>query len=815
MLYFLSPPEEYHLKKHPKDWDPLVLKEALKRIKEIPSEIEAISSKATANDCKDRYLTVEDLVKDIEKYLQNRIISAKEYSLHEILWKTLKRHKILILFLLTILSLGFLSFYLQKRSATYERNFALGQKYQEYLKNWKKAESQKVQAEQIKLLDLSAKKQSLEYWLQALKYLHIAQSFPFEETKIQDEKQKAGKQAVLLACETANYQLAYHIAGDLHEMESYIQSAEEKELKDDLFRFEEGIKQLRSTKLLPGDREEILLEISKMQHPEIFQKLLQFLEEGTAYFIHSTQRKVIEDEFYITLAKALGWFGNPLARDPLLNALTQMTDALKTLPFNERPQIKMDYMITLTEALRISKALDCAKKLDQLRIEMGEGEYFSQNTQKTFKLLILREALHLVPAKTAEEYFDRGYFQYRLNNETASIHDFIKASEIRPQWAEAHYYQGLLSLQQWIKNKQETDLLEKGLSSTSQTIKILSHSKTGDSLSLLNKAYLKRAQIQTHRKEYHCSIEDYNNALELNSKDYKAYRDRAVAKGALGEYAEALLDFNKAIELNPTDSSIYNFRGILKQKFAKETEALLDFNNAIELNPLNPDFYYNRGLLLSKQKNKKAFSEAILNYTSALQLDPQYEDAYKKRGDVYLQLQNEEEALLNYNHVLLLNPKNIQASLERAKIKRNQKKFQSALEDYHQAILHNTSKTLESALYNNRGEMYKELHQMKEAYQDFYKAIELNPQLHQAYFNLACMYQLENKMFLTLYYFEKGLSFERNLQILDCFKLLLLKYIKEIYSQNQMALLFKQIERFQRCFPSYTVFQVLSEAFKK
>jgi serine/threonine protein kinase len=63
------------------------------RAGKIPRELSAIAMKALARDPSDRYQTVTEMQRDLERYQEGRSVSAKEYSFREIFWKLVKRNK--------------------------------------------------------------------------------------------------------------------------------------------------------------------------------------------------------------------------------------------------------------------------------------------------------------------------------------------------------------------------------------------------------------------------------------------------------------------------------------------------------------------------------------------------------------------------------------------------------------------------------------------------------------------------------------------------------------------------------------------------
>ena len=67
-------------------------------------------------------------------------------------------------------------------------------------------------------------------------------------------------------------------------------------------------------------------------------------------------------------------------------------------------------------------------------------------------------------------------------------------------------------------------------------------------------------------KQYKEAVENYTQAIQLQSNTALFYNNRGYVYGGLGEYDKAISDYNKAIELDPQDASIYANQGYL---FAK------------------------------------------------------------------------------------------------------------------------------------------------------------------------------------------------------------------------------------------------------
>ena len=69
-------------------------------------------------------------------------------------------------------------------------------------------------------------------------------------------------------------------------------------------------------------------------------------------------------------------------------------------------------------------------------------------------------------------------------------------------------------------------------------------------------------------KNYYDAIECYNQAIELNEKDFESYVCKGNALKQLNDFNGAIYCFNKAIEVKPdSDDDVYLNKGILLNEF--------------------------------------------------------------------------------------------------------------------------------------------------------------------------------------------------------------------------------------------------------
>ncbi|MEB3831435.1 tetratricopeptide repeat protein, partial [Phormidium sp. CCY1219] len=78
-------------------------------------------------------------------------------------------------------------------------------------------------------------------------------------------------------------------------------------------------------------------------------------------------------------------------------------------------------------------------------------------------------------------------------------------------------------------------------------------------------------------------IEDYNQAIRLDSNYALAYNNRGIARHDLGDLEAAIEDYNQAIRLDSNYAHAYYNRGIAYRQLGEKAKALDSFRQAATL----------------------------------------------------------------------------------------------------------------------------------------------------------------------------------------------------------------------------------------
>lgn len=221
---------------------------------------------------------------------------------------------------------------------------------------------------------------------------------------------------------------------------------------------------------------------------------------------------------------------------------------------------------------------------------------------------------------------------------------------------------------------------------------------------------------------------------------------------------DAISLFTQVIDLQPDWADGYRSRALLHYINGSYDDAEADYSRAIELAP-SAALYVGRGLTYELLLDTEA---AIADYTQAIELNPTYDFSYAQRGNLYFQQEDYETALADLNQLIALNPAlvfnyDLRGQIHEELGNRAERRFDglmfSALNHFiaseYESAIDDFTDTLEvseiddiqdSYAYFGRGLVQNALADPDSALADFALAIEENPALGVAYFEMQLIY---------------------------------------------------------------------------
>ena len=235
------------------------------------------------------------------------------------------------------------------------------------------------------------------------------------------------------------------------------------------------------------------------------------------------------------------------------------------------------------------------------------------------------------------------------------------------------------------------------------------------------------------RGQFEKAVTLYDEALATPdvSKFVQAsiYSDRGVAKWRMKQTREAIEDFNQSIQLSPESATAYNNRGNALMDLGHPEEAIKDFDRAIQLQPAYGAAYNNRGNAYAALHQ---YDAAFQSFRKAAELLPQSAVAFNGRGRTHTELARYHAAVRDLTSAIGLDQKYAAAYRNRAEANFAIGSYDAAAEDATQALDLEPDRP-QPNLVLLRAEAYGAENKFREAIADFDKALELNPDLVEAY----------------------------------------------------------------------------------
>jgi tetratricopeptide (TPR) repeat protein len=204
---------------------------------------------------------------------------------------------------------------------------------------------------------------------------------------------------------------------------------------------------------------------------------------------------------------------------------------------------------------------------------------------------------------------------------------------------------------------------------------------------------------QLSRDDYARALPFFEKAVETDSTYAEAWYQAGFSYGILGRHADALKASKQAAKLRPDWAETYVNIGASSYALQQYKEAADAYRQAIRLDDGKADTQYALGLSLEKLNRT---DEEALAYKRALAVNPGHANAMEKLGLAYMKLKRWNDAYTAFDQLKIYKP--------------------------------------EARTYNYIGESLMELGKAEEASEAFNTAVNYNPDLEKARYNLGRAY---------------------------------------------------------------------------
>ena len=179
----------------------------------------------------------------------------------------------------------------------------------------------------------------------------------------------------------------------------------------------------------------------------------------------------------------------------------------------------------------------------------------------------------------------------------------------------------------------------------------------------------------------------------------------------------------------------------------------LFFFSAARAQMYNPAYFYSAAMQL--KKNNK-FLEALAAFNQSVSLDNKFDSAYFEMGNVYLQLQQDDNAIASYKKAVAVNPKYTDAFVALGKVYRYARQNFDSVIFYNRAALKVDTASKEA--FYSMAWAYNAKQDYDKAIAHAVKALEIDNKYRAAYGELGHAYRASKKFADGVEQFKKNLS---------------------------------------------------------
>jgi tetratricopeptide (TPR) repeat protein len=162
-----------------------------------------------------------------------------------------------------------------------------------------------------------------------------------------------------------------------------------------------------------------------------------------------------------------------------------------------------------------------------------------------------------------------------------------------------------------------------------------------------------KGRALTNLSQYEESINCYNKAIEIDSKNAEALSGKGKALLELGLYNESVNLLDRAIKIDPYNADSWKNQGIAYGKLSRYEDAIDCFDKAVYMNPGDEELPYYEG---NAFLNLKKYTKALFAYEKAIKLNQQHAESWCGKGLALYNLGMYDEAIRSNDKAIAINP---------------------------------------------------------------------------------------------------------------------------------------------------------------
>ena len=229
----------------------------------------------------------------------------------------------------------------------------------------------------------------------------------------------------------------------------------------------------------------------------------------------------------------------------------------------------------------------------------------------------------------ADAYLNKGICLMKLGRVTDAYEVLTKAVQVDP------------SLVQAILVKAEAGILIGKLNESEDDLKQIEKEYKDSS-----GYYLIHGNLMESKSNIAKALEDYDQAISLDSSNVEALVNRGAIQYKLGSLDLANKDFTKAVKFNPSQPEALNNLGLIATKQRDWKTAISYFDLILNSNPADALALNNKGFVLLKTNDLENGRQLI---ERSLDVMPNNGYALRNLGIYYKKKENYDQALVEFN----------------------------------------------------------------------------------------------------------------------------------------------------------------------
>lgn len=248
------------------------------------------------------------------------------------------------------------------------------------------------------------------------------------------------------------------------------------------------------------------------------------------------------------------------------------------------------------------------------------------------------------------------------------------------------------------------------------------------------------------------SVEQLKNIAATQSQNPDAQFNLGVYYFQQGDWEACIAPGRKVIALNPDDAQANYMVGTAFMQLKNYPEAMNYLKRAIDIDPQQVQARINLSLIYFREQK---LGDALTLLKETLRIDPENVEATNNLAAIYLKSGKVDEALREYKHLIRLNPRSHQAYQKLAELYYERQQFEEVTRLGEQA---KTAGISAATFLDLVGMAHLQLNNIKEAYQAFYQAKQINPGDSQAYLGLGLVAYKEADLELAVQNFKQAVK---------------------------------------------------------